>query len=81
MDTPVVVIFCALAFLVGIVIGFFLAVLVKKTRTYRASGILHIKQTEETDYYTIEITDDLEDIQKRHAIILTIDVSRNKHVL
>lgn len=80
MNIVEVVIFIAVL-LLGIIIGFFIAVIVKKTRTYSASGILHIKQTEETDYYTIEITDDLEDIQKRSAIILTIDVSRNKHVL
>ena len=72
---------CIGLFIIGLCIGFVVAVFVKGARSYKASGILHIKQTEDKDYYTIEITDNLEEIPERHAIILTIDVSRDKHVL
>ena len=67
----IICIICALLF--GAFIGFFTAVFIKGKRAYKASGILHIKQTPDKDYYTIEVTDNLESLASRKAIILEID--------
>lgn len=73
MNLGVLVATAIVIFILGIVTGFVVAVIVKGSRDYKASGILHIKKTDEKDYYTIEVTDDLEEISSRKAIILTID--------
>lgn len=62
--------------IVGTILGFFIAIIVQSSKKFHSSGILHIKETEEKDYFTIEITDDLLDVMDKKAIVLTIDRSR-----
>ena len=66
------------AFVIGLAVGF---IMVAVRINQKPSGILHIKETEEKDYYTIEITDDLGDISKKKAIMLLIKTSRDMHSL
>ena len=67
-----------LALLVGFVLGF---VVVALRVTVKPSGILHIKQTDDKDYYTIEITDDFDSIPEKKDILLRVKVSREIHTL
>lgn len=62
-----------LAFIGGFIFGF---VIVSMRITVKPSGILHIKQTEEKDYYTIEITDDFNEIPDRKQILLNVKTTR-----
>ena len=73
MNIGMIIAATVVIFVLGIVAGFVVAAIVKGSRSYKASGILHIKKTVDKDYYTIEITDDLDEIASRHAIILAID--------
>lgn len=68
----------ALALIAGIIIGVIIFLL---RFNMRPSGILHIKETSDKDYYTIEITDDLEEIADKKAILLLIKASRDIHSL
>lgn len=67
-----------LALIAGMIIGFVIFLL---RFNMRPSGILHIKETPDKDYYTIEITDDLDEIIEKKAIVLLIRTSRDMHSL
>ena len=67
------VLWIVIAFVAGLVAGF---IIVSIRIDHKPSGILHIKQTAEKDYYTIEITEDLDEIPKKKEIVLRVDASR-----
>ena len=73
MSIVILVMVASLVFIFGVVVGFVVAILVKNVRSDSPSGILHISKTVDKDYYTIEITDDLDDISNKKAIVLAID--------
>ena len=68
----------AVAFFVGVIFGFVLTA-IRIDR--KPSGILHIKETADKDYYTIEITDDFDEIPNKKQIVLQVKTSREKHTL
>lgn len=60
------------AFIVGLIVG----VAIKKLHHY--SGVLKIDTSDpETDMYSIEITDPLDDIPKMKTVTFKIDVSES----
>ena len=73
-----IVLYLVMAFFIGVAFGF----LITAIRIDRKpSGILHIKETEEKDYYTIEITDDFNEIPDKKQIVLLVKTSRENHTL
>ena len=68
----------AVAFFVGVAFGFIITA-IRIDR--KPSGILHIKETEDKDYYTIEITDDFDEIPNKKQIVLLVKTSRENHTL
>lgn len=72
------ILYLAIAFIVGLAAGF---IIVALRIGQKPSGILHIKETKDLDYYTIEITDDLDSIRDQKQIVLKIKTSRENHTL
>lgn len=69
------IIFCIVAFILGLLIGVFLA----RKRTVNSSGYLHIirDSSEKKPYIFLELTDsdEIREIEKSDYVVLTVDTN------